>query len=422
MINTEFSRPNLVALYTFFGNGIKLASGPLILLAISSELSAEEIGFYYIFLSIVALKSLLELGITTVLKQHIVHEEDNHSKISELINFNYHWFAILSLLFLVFCFLLSRYLFFDYSGEIEWKMPWIATSLISSVSLLLMSLHVISDSAGQQVLLRRSIAISSVGYCFVLLISLINGLGLYSIPMAILVSEIFFAYLLRGIFLESKIHIKSEPKNLIKIFNEIRPLLSKVAIVWFVGYFYWNGFNLISFKFLGPEAAGLILFSIALVKSVNDICASLVISQMTIYSEYIAKKDVNKAFSIFKKTVLIGFTLLMCGYVFILLARWRLPEFYLFEKLIDATNICQLILFFITVYFITCSNNFVRCFKIEPFVYLSTFNAITVPGAFFYSLFTNQNNIFLLSTYFSFVALLVSSYILFSRLKFYEKI
>ena len=422
MINAEFSRPNLVALYTFFGNGVKLASGPLILLAISSELSAEQIGFYYVFISVVALKSLLELGITNVLKQHIVHEGDNHSKISELINFNYHWFAVISLLFLFFCLFLSEFLFFEYSGEIKWEIPWTATSLFSCASLLLMSLHVISDSAGQQVLLRRSIAISSVGYCFVLLISLINGLGLYSIPMAILVSEVLLAYLLRGVFLESKIHIKYEPKNLIKIFNEILPLLSKVAIVWFVGYFYWNGFSLISFKFLGPEAAGLILFSIALVKSVNDICTSLVISQMTIYSEYIAKKEINKAFSIFKKTALIGLTLLVCGYVLIFLAIWRLPEFYLFEKLMDVTNIRQLMLFFITVYFITCCNNFVRCFKIEPFVYLSTFNAITVPGAFFYSLYTDQNNLFLLSTYFSFVALLISSYILFSRLKFYEKI
>ncbi|KDX89679.1 hypothetical protein [Escherichia coli] len=388
------SKESKVAIYSLFGQGIKLVSGPMILLAISKDLSLEEIGFYYTFISIIALKTLLEMGISNVLKQYIIHNSAKGKSSRGLIGFTFLWFVLASLLFFVFCYALSRYLYSDYQGSIDWSLPWDITSVAASLSLFLISIQIVSDSTGDQIKLRRSIMLSSSVYSIILFLSIKANLGLYSIPLAIFSSETLLFLFLKSNFKVS--YIKWSLSDFINVLMEIKPLLQKVIVVWVFGYFYWNGFNLISFKELGPEVAGGVAFSIALIKAVSDISSSLVVGQMTIYSENIANNNIKKAYAIFYKFFIFGGILMSLGYCTLLTVWHFLPEFYLFEKLLSKSDVLIIIFYFLCVYIMVCTNNFVRCFKVEPFVKVSLFNSIFVPLSFYYSIKTKSDDLFFL--------------------------
>lgn len=68
-----------------------------------------------------------------------------------------------------------------------------------------------------------------------------------------------------------------------------------------LGYFYWNGFNIISFKYLGPEIAGYIGISISIMRAGQNIAMSILNSQMTLYANNIANGFVKEAKKIFDK-------------------------------------------------------------------------------------------------------------------------
>lgn len=50
-----------ISLFSALANGIKLLAGPITSLFVSKNLNSEQIGFYYTFFSLVAMRNLLNL-------------------------------------------------------------------------------------------------------------------------------------------------------------------------------------------------------------------------------------------------------------------------------------------------------------------------------------------------------------------------
>ncbi|EFJ6375236.1 O156 family O-antigen flippase, partial [Escherichia coli] len=73
------------------------------------------------------------------------------------------------------------------------------------------------------------------------------------------------------------------------------------------------------------------------------------------------------------------------GYVFFLLLMYLFPEFYLFKKIVGSSYLISIFVFFIILLFLTSGNNYVRCFKTEPFVKVSIFHGVMVPTLFYLS-------------------------------------
>ena len=103
-------------LYSVMGKGWQIVAGPITLLLIAQHLDPEAQGFYYTFISLVALQSFVELGFFIVITQFASHEwahlklnadgfiEGDANSLSRLVSLGrivFKWYAVASTIFVV---------------------------------------------------------------------------------------------------------------------------------------------------------------------------------------------------------------------------------------------------------------------------------------------------------------------------------
>lgn len=385
-----------ISLFSALANGIKLLAGPITLLFISKNLNSEQIGFYYTFFSLVAMQQLAELGLGHTLKQFIAHAyklergtwiSESKAKIKGYVSFGFKWFAVVALFLILVVAPAGWFYYSDYTGSVNWLSPWLMLIGVSALVTSLIPIQILLDATQNQKRVYQAQSVSALvnSVAIWLLISL--GAGLYTIPLALIASNTVFYVLLSPIvrpFYQALLDVKVSD-NLVSIFKELWPLLSRVSIVWAVGFLFWNGFNLISFKIYDADFAGKVIFTIALARAGFGLAETFFSSQITVISYKIAQGHIQQAQQYAKKYQLIALLILVLGYSAFCILTQLWPSFFLVAKIVDLEYSISIFIFFITVLCLVTQNNFIRCFKTEPFVWVSIFQGIMVPLTFFLS-------------------------------------
>ncbi|PSU68070.1 hypothetical protein C9J22_18310 [Photobacterium phosphoreum] len=364
----------------------KIFGGPITLIFIAQYLSSEELAIYYAFFSILALKSLLEAGVGNVLRRYYAYS-NNDTEISAYFKFSIYWYSLISIIFFISTFFGGIWYFSSYKGDIEWEIPWMLTVSIISIRIFLLIFDSYLDGNQKQIDYRVATLISLIINTVTLLLSLYSNLGLLSIFISQLFSTI--SYIIYLILRRKSLFTTKWDFSVFGFFiilKKLWPLLSKTFIVWFVGYFFWNGFNLISFKVLDIETAGLIGFSLALAKAGYDVAFSIFINQSTLISYYISQKQGELAVSLFKKYSIISMVMLLLGFSLFLLFKIYGFNLSVFTKTVNSYQLFWIFCFYILVLIKSLIHNFVRCFNIEPFVIHVCYNAIIIPTSFYFSI------------------------------------
>lgn len=398
MINKRLSQ---LGIYSLVSKSLKVLIAPIVLFFISSSLSLESMGFYFTFLSLIAAQQLLEAGIGHTLKQFIAHAYviDEQGKltlsskkhIKSYILFAVKWFIILALLFAGIIGWGGLIYFSDYKGDVSWKYPWLCLVLTSSMAVATAVIPVIFEATQNQLSLYRAQTLAGMISSLATVVSLYNGLHLYSISVGVLCNTLCLVLLqlkqLRVLFSTlSEVHSN---KNFKEVLFEIIPLLSKVSVIWFFGFFFWNSFNLIAFKVSSAEFAGILGFSLAMARAGFNMSESIISGQMTRYSFMIKNGELLQAIKAFKVFKFISLSLLIFGYSLFLILNLYNTEFYLvniYSKSLPLIEMAQLLIFFTITFLLTVQSNFIRCFKIEPFVTVSIIRSIIIPIFFYYLL------------------------------------
>ncbi|WP_272659293.1 MULTISPECIES: hypothetical protein [unclassified Providencia] len=390
MNNDKASNLLKIASYSSASKLLKVISGPITLLVIGKKLSIEEIGFYFTFFNLIAMQQLAELGIGHVIKQSIAHsiyKNENSFKIKSYFYFSAIWFAGISVFILIFVGYGGVLFYSSYDGNVEWLYPWWTLVISTSFVTLFLPILLLLEGSQRQLKLYKSQAVSSIINPFAICISLYFNFGLYSISVGLLLSNIALLFLLYTPFRAILGQIRSyNYKFTFKLtFNELWPLLSKVSIVWGLGFVFWNGFNLIAFKTLPPTDAGKIIFTFTLAKAGFSISESITQSHMTLYAAQISQNKIKQTYLSFLRYRKLAILTLMVGYGLFMALNTIIPGFYIFHKTSPTEITSQIFLFFITLLLLTTNNNFIRCFKVEPFVYVSTYHSILCPVVFYFS-------------------------------------
>lgn len=396
-----------VALISLFSRGLKVISGPVVLLAMSTLLTSEEMAFYFTFLSVVAFKQMAELGIGYTLKQFTAHAfklnqegvwlEKSRGIIKGYHKFAVRWFLFVSLFMLLIIGFIGYLFFKDYDGTVNWLTPWLCLVLVLSISLLFMPFQIILEGAQKQESVYKSRLRYALANAVTLVLCFYFDFGLYSIAIAsILSNSILYLTLLGDIkWLLSSFRNLDVNISFVDVAKELWPVCSRVSIIWCVGFFFWNSFNLISFKVFDLELAGKISFSLAMAKAGYSIAESILASQLTFYSNMVAKGQATSAINRFYKFRSISILLAISGYGFAICCMYLFPDFFVVEKMVGVNLFVQIAIYFTILLFITSQNNFVRCYKVEPFLKLSLFNAIAVPASFYFVALTDHDYAFI---------------------------
>ena len=384
-----------IASAAFLSQVLRVISGPLTILFVARNLSSEEMSFYYSFFNVIALQQILEMGLGFVIKQYIAHDYkvdqenvltiDSIASIKSYFTFSSLWFLFVALFVFVIVGLFGIWFFSSYQGDIVWQSPWWAIVVITSIATLVTPIQFLLEGCQQQLILYKGRVFSALVSAFSLCLSLYYGAGLYSVAVSLLCSNLaLYVFIYKpSVELLSKVFLVSSSKTIRKTLAEIWPMLSKLSVTWIMGYFFWNSFNLIAFKLLSLDLAGRFGFTLSLARAGLSIAESLVASQTTIYASQISNGNADSAKIKFEKLMLLSCTVLFLGYFLYSFVAIFFRDFFVFTKALPIKETILIFIYFLLLLPVLLQANFCRCFKEEPYFYLSMFVNIQVPLVFF---------------------------------------
>ncbi|MCX2534398.1 hypothetical protein OQ486_13080 [Plesiomonas shigelloides] len=383
-----------ISLYSALANGIKLLAGPLTILFISKNLNSEEIGFYYTFFSLVAMQQLAELGLGHTLRQYIAHSykihdnqwtEESKKKIKSYINFGFKWFSAVALFMIIIVAPAGLLYYSDYNGSIYWLAPWLMLASVTALVTIATPVQILLEATQNQKQVYQAQSVAALLNSLTIWTLISHGAGLYTIPCSLIVSNIALYMMLSSNAIsyykalrDTEISAKAS-----SVFKELWPLLSRVSIVWGVGFLFWNGFNLISFKIYDADYAGKVIFTITLARAGFGLAESFFSSQITVISYNISQGHIQQAKQYARKYQLTSISMLVIGYIIFLWLGYMWPDFFIVQKTVDLKYSISIFAFFVSTLLLITENNFIRCFKAEPFVLVSIFQGVMVPLSFY---------------------------------------
>lgn len=342
------------------------------------------------------MQQLAELGLGQTLRLHIAHafkmDEsgwcfNSKKEIKQYYSLSVKWFLVVALCTIIIIGPAGIYYYHSYQGDIIWEGPWVSLVLVTALTIIITPIQITIESLQHQISVFKAQTYASIINSISLCLLLFSGFGLYAIALSLFISNLIVLIFLWGKIKWLRNNLMPVPvdTNFFVVFKEIWPLFSRVAVVSVFGFLFWNGFNLIAFKVYEPSYAGQVILSITLARAGYGFSESILYGQITYISNLISNKKYNEAMIVYKKNTYIALTILLIGYVFFLLLMYLFPEFYLFKKIVGSSYLISIFVFFIILLFLTSGNNYVRCFKTEPFVKVSIFHGVMVPTLFYLS-------------------------------------
>jgi len=370
---------------------------------IAKYLSAREQGYYYTFVSILAVQVFFELGLTGIITQYTAHEfsnlhwEDkdlsgavsNQSRLSSLLRFCVKWFGIISVL-LFFVLLFSGSFFFSKFGNdstVNWQLPLMFLCLATSLNLFIDPILAFYDGLGEIEDISKVRLVQKTLNMILLIVLFVTGFKLYSAPIASLLSTLV-VYVL--IFLTKRFYILKKvwaAKNIwtISYYQEIFPYQWRIALSWISGFFIFQLFNPVLFATEGAKVAGQMGMTLQALNGISGLSMSWISTKIPVFSNYIAKKDFISLDTLFNSTlknllVVNGILLVLLNVFIVGLKFYELAIAERFLPLLP-TLILSLVCFFNQLVFSWAV--YLRCHKKEPFLWQSIVMSILVSASTF---------------------------------------
>jgi hypothetical protein len=302
-----------------------VCAGPITMILIAYNLTSVEQGYYYTFASLLVLQVFFELGLVTVLAQFISHEfvslswggageiigdEIGKNRVLDILGKSLKWYSFCSII-LILTLSFAGYLFFrdESSQYISWELPWFLAVAGVGINLLIIPFYGVISGSGDVASVNFRELIGSILGSLLGWTVLILGGELYAIP-AVTFGNIIVGvlYLLKNksILIKQGIYFAFTTKSIINPIswrNEIWPMQWKIAISWMSGYFIFQLFTPVLFKFHGPEVAGKMGLTLAAINSIQSVCLIWAISRMPEFGKFIAQKKWDDLNALFRKTL-----------------------------------------------------------------------------------------------------------------------
>ncbi|MGL4979141.1 MAG: hypothetical protein ACRC5U_06095, partial [Plesiomonas sp.] len=361
------------------------------LLLITHFLTPIEQGYYYTFASILGLQIIFELGFGTVLIQFVSHEmvgikitqnsisgnKANLARLYYMISLAIKWYLVVSAGVLLVVSPLG-YLFFatsimDVLPTLTWLLPWLFLVLSASLSLLITPMLSIAEGCGFVAQLAKMRLFQTLMAAFFAWLVLLSGFGLYaSAATALATFAVGALWIYRYFYHVIKAAIqcqdKSQQGNLWK--DEILPMQWRIALSWLSGYFIFNLFNPVAFRFFGAKFAGQLGLSLSIITLMTGISLSWFMTKVPTFGRLIADNRRTELDDLYKKTFKhsLLFLCLAGAAAIVVLYFLHYQKFQLAQRFVDPTVFIFLVLTGVGNHIIACQATYVRSHKVEKYL------------------------------------------------------
>jgi O-antigen/teichoic acid export membrane protein len=385
-------------LLTILTRLIQAAGGIISIVFIARYLSVGEQGYYYTFVSILAIQLFFELGLSGIITQYAAYEfahlewvnvdlkgpETYQSRLSSLLRFCIKWFGILSVIFFFLLTAAGFYFFLNYNkgSGIQWEGPWVLLCFATALNLFIDPVLAFMDGIGELRDMSKVRLIQKSVNIILLFILFLTGFKLYSAGLASLIS-ILVNYV-QILFTHRKDKLlaiwKQKGEWKINYLKEIFPYQWRIAVSWMCGYFIFQLFNPVLFATEGPKVAGQMGMTLQAFNGISSLTMSWIVTKVPLFSQYIAKKEFKQLDALFNNTIWIVVIVNLLLIAVFDSGVWLLNFFHLslFHRFLPVwpTIILSVSCFFNQIIF--SWSTYLRCHKREPFLFQQIASAILV--------------------------------------------
>lgn len=363
-------------------------AGIVTVITIPRFLSGESQGYYYTFLSIVALQALFDLGLSQTVAQISSHEfaHVNLDRLRE-IGFTPHvaklayvkatvtrWYRWVGGAFIVIVSLVGVGYFALFGAKVDeqWLGPWIALVVTTGINLILSPRLAIVEGAGWTGAIAVVRLVQSIAGYILLAAALAVGAGLWSAMMVPFAANLVSWAWLRG---------RANPYRAIPIYPaaghdhtpwraEILGLQWRVAIAWLGGYFASQVIVPVAFALQGPEPAGRIGLGLQVFGAVQALGMSWISARVPRFGQLIARGDHKALKAQFVRAAVsaTGVSMIVALAVVMVLAIARSEGMFLAQRIpsMSATMLLAGNAVFGTIIYVMAA--YMRAHKEEPLV------------------------------------------------------
>lgn len=320
----------------------KMLGGPLTLIVISKYLNGYELGLYFTFISVAAIQQVFEMGISVALVQKYASrlEEPNANRI--LFKASLLLYSSLALLFLFFAIIYGKFIFSENFQDI--KESWYLYIIVISFSLLLNPLYSWVEGQGEIEKTYRIKLLGSLVTYISLWFFVLVGQGIYSLVFSQLCG-IIIQFVLLNIMRIHHVTRTNASKN--SLFHELKGISQfqfKLSLVWITGYFYWNSYNVIIFKYITPEIAGIFGLSFAIVNAISVLSQMFLLVQRANIAKYVSSNRMDVAGVIYNKACLASIAIYTLASLVLLLCKYTFSNIEPFNKILSIQDLSGLLM------------------------------------------------------------------------------
>lgn len=289
---------------------------------IARRLSPAEQGFYYTFGSLVNLQIIFELGFSSVILQLAAHEAahliilpngqiegpvHHHERLASIFRKAVKWYTVAALLMASFLIPIGWRFFSTSSsntGAIHWQMPMVCVVLASSITFQIDPIFSFLEGCGyvakvQRTRLAQSITAGLLGWAALLLHH-----GLYAPALIIAgqaIAGIAWIARKRGLLL----HLLRHPalQHAVDWWKEVWPFQWRIAVSYACGYFIFQLFNPILFRYWGAVEAGRMGMSITVCNGIGGIAIAWINTKAAPFGSMIARREYKALDHLFFRSV-----------------------------------------------------------------------------------------------------------------------
>jgi hypothetical protein len=387
----------------FFGILTKIwqsFSGLITALLIATRFTPELQGYYYTFVSLLALQVFVQLGLGTVIIQFASHEWSklyldgggqilgNANSLSRLISLGsiaFRWYIVTGVL-AVFGLGFGGYYFFSVKTAIDsniiWLNPWLFLCLFTGVTIILVPIWSLLEGCNQVGNVYMFRFIEGLARSIPLWCSILLGAELWTPVISsfagVLMTVIFFR---QRYWHFIKTILFSKPSGpIISWGKEILPMQWRIAVSWLSGYFVFFMFTPVLFQYHGPTVAGQMGMTWSLIVAISSISSAWIAPKTPYFGILIAKRKYIELDKLFWRLLSIVFVVVVLGS----LCTWSIVlvlnelEFALIDRILPPLPMGIFLLATIIMVISTPFSAYLRAHKKEVTMIPALFSAIIV--------------------------------------------
>ncbi|MFH1931657.1 MAG: hypothetical protein ABIN18_08735 [Pseudomonadota bacterium] len=368
-----------------------VAAGPITALLIVAKFSPTIQGFYYTFMSVLALQVFAELGIGFAISQFAIHEwahlridenrkisgdPDSLSRLASLAQIAVKWYSIAAIVLIV-GLSVGGYIFFSKSPSqnVNWKLPWFSLCILSGFSLFSSAIWYFLEGCNQVKNVYYYRLFQGLLGSLAIWTAILFGAELWAVSIMTLIGLIYVGIFLRIHYWDffKSLLLKKKEGSRLSWLKDIFPFQWRIALSWISGYFAFSLFTPMLFYYHGPVIAGQMGMTWSIASALSAIGGAWLGPRIPQFGIFVAEKRYVEMDKLFWRLIIIitGITALGGVAIYLLVFALNYYDYSLAHRLLPPFPTA---LFLLGAIIHAASNPmlyYLRAHKKEPLLFVS---------------------------------------------------